>query len=201
MKKILLTSLVNRFFLALCLTLAFAAAAFAQTNISFPIVTIQATDAKGTWTGDPAVFTVYRADDLAQALNVYCCISGTASNGVDYQNISSFVSIPAYARSNTIVIHPINLGQTNIRTVTVDLCPSPLMSPMMPVNYLIGSPSNATVYVTPAVSNLPPVVNIFSPTNNAVFNAPANISLLARATGLGNPVTNVDRKGTRLNSS
>src|ERR1035441_9795075 len=83
-------------------------------------------------------------------------------------------------------------GQTNIRTVTVNLCPSPLMSPMMPVNYLIGSPSNATVYVTPAVSNLPPVVNIVSPTNNAVFDAPANISLLARATGLGNPVTNVE---------
>ena len=189
MKNMLPTSLVNRFFSALCLTLAFASAAFAQT---IPVVTIQATDAKGTWTGDPAVFTVYHAGDLAQALNVYCCISGTASNGVDYQNISSFVSIPAYARSNTIVIHPINLGQTNIRTVTVNLCPSPLMSPMMPVNYLIGSPSNATVYVTPAVSNLPPVVNIFSPTNNAVFNAPANISLLARATGLGNPVTNVE---------
>ena len=108
MKNMLPTSLVNRFFSALCLTLAFASSAFAQT---IPVVTIQATDAKGTWTGDPAVFTVYRADDLAQALNVYCCISGTASNGVDYQNISSFVSIPAYARSNTIVIHPINLGR------------------------------------------------------------------------------------------
>ena len=53
--------------------------------------------------------------------------------------------------SNTIVINPINLGQTDTRTVTVDLCPSPLMNP---VNYSIGLPSNATVFITPpGVSN------------------------------------------------
>src|ERR1019366_5057888 len=189
MNKILLFSLAKRFFSALCLLLAFASAAFAQTASLVPVVTIQATDARGTWAGDPAVFTVFRAGDPAPALNVYCCLSGTASNGVDYQSIGSFVSLPTGVRSNTIVIQPVNLGQTNIRTITVDLCPSPLMTP---VNYVVGLPSTATVYITPAISNLPPVVSIVSPTNGAVFSAPANISLLARAADLDGLVTNVE---------
>jgi hypothetical protein len=157
---------------------------------SVPVVTIRATDNHGTWTGNPAVFTVFRSGDPTPTLNVYCCISGTASNGVDYQAISSFVSLAAGVLSNTIVIQPINLGQTDTRTVTVDLCPSPLMNP---VNYSIGSPSAATVYITPpGVSNLPPSVNIVNPANGEVFYTPVTISLLARASDPDGPVTNVE---------
>src|ERR1035437_1300133 len=153
MKKIHPTSLARRFFSAFCLLLALAAAAFAQTSTgsSVPVVTIQATDDHGTWTGDPAVFTVFRAGDPVSALNVYYCINGTASNGVDYQTIGNWVSLPAGVMSNTIVIHPINLGQTDIKTVTVDLCPSPLMIPvnLLPVNYSIGSPRTAAISFKP----------------------------------------------------
>lgn len=169
-----------------------ATVGFAQTATSntIPVVTIQATDDHGTWTGVPAIFTVFRAGNPTPPLNVYCCISGTATNGVDYQTIGSFVSLPAGVMSNTIVIKPVNLGQTDTRTVTVDLCPSPLM---MPVNYSIGLPSSATVYLTPpGVSNLPPAVSIVNPANGAVFYAPANISLLARAADLDGTVTNVE---------
>ena len=175
-------------FAAFCMVLAFASVSFAQV---IPVVTIQATDAHGTWTGDPAVFTVFRSGNLAPALNVYCCISGTASNGVDYQTIGNFVSIPSGVLSNAIVINPINLGQTDTQTVTVDLCPSPLM---IPVNYSVGSPSSATIYITPpGISNLPPAVNIVSPTTGAVFNAPTNnIPLIAKAGDLNGNVTNVE---------
>jgi hypothetical protein len=189
MKKIHPVSLAKGLFSAFCLSLALASAGFAQTS-SVPVVTIQATDYHGTWTGDPAVFTVFRSGNPVAALNVYCCISGTASNGVDYQTIGSFVSLPAGVLSNTIVIHPVNLGQTDTRTVTVDLCPSPLM---MPVNYSVGFPSRATVYITPpGVSNLPPAVSIVNPTNGAVFYTPVNISLLARAADPDGSVTNVE---------
>jgi hypothetical protein len=190
MKTIHPVSRTKSFSPALCLLLALAVTGFAQTatSNSIPVVTIQATDARGTWTGDPAVFTLFRSGNPAPALNVYCCISGTASNGVDYQAIGSLVSIPAGSLSNTIVIHPINLGQTNIKTVTVDLCPSPLM---MPVNYSIGSPSSATVFIAPS-TNLPPVVSLVNPTNGAVFSAPASISLLARANDPDGSVTNVE---------
>src|SRR5450759_3218022 len=147
MKKIHPVSLAKGLFSAFCLSLALASAGFAQTSTdsSVPVVIIQATDGTGTWNGDPAVFTVFRSGNPAAALNVYCCISGTASNGVDYQTIGSFVSLPAGVLSNTIVIHPVNLGQTDTKTVTVDLCPSPLMIPvnLIPVNYTVGSPSSA----------------------------------------------------------
>ena len=192
MKKIHPVSLAKGLFSAFCLSLALASAGFAQTatGSSIPVVTIRATDDHGTWIGDPAVFTVFRSGNPAPALNVYCCISGSASNGVDYQTIGNFVSLPAGVMSNTIIIKPVNLGQTDIRTVTVDLCPSPLM---IPVNYSVGFPSRATVYITPpGVSNLPPAVSIINPTNGAVFYTSVNISLLARAADPDGSVTNVE---------
>ena len=190
MKTIRPALLATGFFAASCLLLALSSAAFAQTGSSVPVVTIQATDNHGTWTGDPAVFTVFRSGNPAPALNVYCCIGGTATNGVDYQSIGSFVSLPTGVMSNTVVVNPINLGQTDTRTVTLDLCPSPLMTP---VNYEIGSPSGAVVFITPpGVSNLPPVVNIVNPADGAVFNAPVNISLMARAGDPDGSVTNLE---------
>jgi hypothetical protein len=192
MEKIHPAPLLKRFFAAFGLFLTLASAAPAQTSISnaVPVVTIQATDIQGTWTGDPAVFTVFRSGDPSPALNVYCCISGTATNGVDYLAIGSFVSLPAGVMSNTIVINPVNLGQTGIRTVVVDLCPSPLM---IPVNYSIGRPSSATVYITPpGVTKLPPVVSIINPANGSVFYTPVYISLIARAGDPDGPVTNVE---------
>jgi len=65
----------------------------AQTS-TIPVVTIQATDNHATWTGDHGTFTVFRSGNPTPALNVYCCISGTASNGVDYQSIGNWVQLP-----------------------------------------------------------------------------------------------------------
>ena len=190
MKTIHPTTPAGKFSLALCLLLALVSAVFAQTGTSVPVVTIQATDDHGTWTGGPAVFTVFRSGNPAPTLNVYCCISGTATNGVDYQAIGDFVSLPAGVLSNTIVIHPVNLGQTDIRTVTIALCPAPTLNP---VNYSIGSPDSEAVFITPpGVTNLPPEVGIINPTNGAVFYTPAGISLIAKAGDPDGSVTNVE---------
>jgi FlaG/FlaF family flagellin (archaellin) len=191
MKTICLPSPLRNGFLAICMILAATFVGFAQSaSNSIPVVTIEATVATGAWAGPDGVFTVYRSGDPAMFLNVYCCISGTASNGVDYQTIGSFVQLSNGVMSNVIVIQPINHGQTNVETVIVDLCPSPLMNP---VNYSIGSPSSATVYLLPAnTTNLPPSANIVSPTNGEVYYGPTNIPLLARASDPDGTVTKVE---------
>jgi hypothetical protein len=179
-------------FPAICLLLASAFGALAQpsTSNSVPVVTIQATVPTATWSGQDGMFTVYRSGDLTPSLNIYYCISGTASNGVDYEKIGQFLLLSNGVMSNFIVIKPINLGQTSVETVIVDLCPSPLM---MPVNYSIGWPHSATVYILPSgVSNIPPAVNLVNPTNSAIYYAPADITLLARAIDPDGTVTNVE---------
>jgi hypothetical protein len=155
-----------------------------------PVVDIFATDPSATWSGDTGTFTVFRRGNPTNELNVFYRILGSATNGVDYQMISNIVSIPGGGTSNTIVITPINNGQTDIRTVTLVLVPPPYMPP---VNYRIGYPSNATVFITPTnVTNLPPVVRITSPPNGAVFRAPVNIPLFAYAADPDDFVTSVE---------
>ncbi|MCX6903133.1 MAG: Ig-like domain-containing protein [Verrucomicrobia bacterium] len=76
------------------------------------------------------------------------------------------------------------------KTVTVDLCPSPLM---MPVNYSIGSPSTATVTITPPkATNLAPVVRLTSPPNGAAYRAPVSIPLFAYASDPDGSVATVE---------
>ncbi len=148
-----------------------------QTTI--PVVTIQATDPRASWSGDTGTFTVFRNGDPTMDLNIYCQVFGSATNGVDYKTLGNWVQIASGAYSNTIVVNPINLGQTNIRTVTLVLTPSPLM---IPVNYIIGNPSNATVYIAPKMAtNVPPVVSLVAPTNGALFYTPVDIPLVAVA--------------------
>ncbi|HUE35763.1 MAG TPA: Ig-like domain-containing protein, partial [Candidatus Acidoferrum sp.] len=62
-----------------------------------------------------------------------------------------------------------------------------------PVNFEIGVPSNAVVYITgPNATNIPPAVNIVSPTNDSVFYTPTDILLIARAGDPDGPITNVE---------
>src|SRR5690348_3018944 len=65
------------------------------TNNYIPVVTIKATDPLANWSGNPGVFTVLRNGNLQPSLNIYYQVSGTASNGVDYQQIGNFVQIPS----------------------------------------------------------------------------------------------------------
>src|SRR5215472_7959451 len=121
MKPVRILPAVGKVCLAACLSFAFVHSSFGQTPItnisnSIPLVNIVATTPVASATGNPGVFTVYRCGDPTPALNVYYRIGGTASNGVDYQSISNFVSLPSGVMSNTVVINPINLGQTNVNT-------------------------------------------------------------------------------------
>ncbi len=180
-------------FLVLSLAiLTCGAKVFAQTSDTntIPVVTIQATQPIATVTNSGA-FTVFRAGNTNATLNVWYDIGGTASNGVDYAAISPhLVAIAAGATSNTIVITPIKSPASSAaKTVVLTLTNSPLMSP---VNYEIGSPQSAVVYIAENGTNLPPVVRIISPANGSVFYAPINIPLFAYANDFDGSVTSVE---------
>jgi hypothetical protein len=178
--------------MACFLTAGWACSSIAQTAIdsSIPVVSMVAADPLATWSGNPGSILIIRNGNPDPALNVYCCISGTASNGVDYQSIGNFVQLPSGVMTNQVVIHPINLGQTDIKTVTLEFCPSPLMTP---INYAVGNPACATVYIAPTNhANLPPEVRILNPPNHAVFFQPAHIPLVAFAHDFDGVVTNVE---------
>jgi len=174
-------------------TLVCGAKAFAQAAGSnlIPVVTVQATQPIATVTNS-GVFTVFRAGNTNAALNVWYDVGGTASNGLDYAPIPpNLVEIAAGATSNTIIITPIqNVALSVVKTVVLTLTNSPLLTP---VNYEIGSPNQAVVYIEEnGATNLPPSVTIISPQDGAVFYTPTNIQILAKAGDPDGSVTNVE---------
>ncbi len=107
---------------ALCLVLPGVSKADG-TNGILPVVSVQATS-DGTESGIPGVFTVQRTGDTGQPLAVNYRLSGTATNGVDYQRLSGTVTIPAGQSSATIGVMPIdNLAEGSNKNVTVTLAP------------------------------------------------------------------------------
>src|ERR1043165_792530 len=114
-----------------------------STNTTVPVVAIQASDASATEGGDSGQFRVVRDGATNMALSVYCVISGTASNGVDFATLPNFISIPAGVRAVELPV--ISVNDTNVEspeTVTVTLTYPPTLPP---INYIIGPHSNATV--------------------------------------------------------
>src|SRR5437899_9295836 len=111
----------------LLLAVALGKTAFAQTySNNVPIISVQATDPRATWSGDTGTFTIFRAGPTNQPVPVFFGLSGTASNGVDYASIPNSVTLDSGVIATSIVVKPINNGQTDIRTVTLEVLPSPL---------------------------------------------------------------------------
>lgn len=180
---------VKNLLLSLSLVVVCGLNGYAQNTV-IPVVTVSATTPYASWSGDPGVFTFFREGPTNQTLNVFYLVSGTATNGVDYNMIGNWVTIPAGVKTNNVTVSPINNGQTNIETVVVKLSPSPLG---IAQNYMIGYPASATVYITPTgVTNIPPNVTLFSPTNGSVFNSPGNVPLAALGGDPDGYVTSVE---------
>src|SRR6185295_15649882 len=80
-------------------------------RIEPPVVSIVATDPIATEPSPPgaldtATFEVSRTGDTARPLLVYYDISGSASNGIDYRELSGKVIIPSGSSQTNIVIEP-----------------------------------------------------------------------------------------------
>src|SRR6266436_7499598 len=74
----------------------FAIAQNSGTTTNAAVVTVIASDPSASEIGpDSGTFTVFRTGATSNSLNVFVHIGGTASNGVDYETLASFVTIPA----------------------------------------------------------------------------------------------------------
>ena len=161
----------------------------AQTTVE-PIVTIHATDPSASEAqSDRGTFTVIRHLPMntpppETSLLVFYQVSGTASNGMDYQSLSGSVTIPPLALGATIAVSPIDDSLVEgDETVVLQLTASPLACATC--GYSIGAPSNAVVVIfdndgAPPTNN-PPFVRLSEPQSGDVFRMPANIELRAYA--------------------
>jgi hypothetical protein len=82
-------------------------------NDGLPVVSIVATDAEAAETNEgqtanPGKFTIARTGSLDAALTVKYTIGGTATNGSDYGQTGTVVTIPAGQASLVVTIAPIN---------------------------------------------------------------------------------------------
>jgi hypothetical protein len=156
------------------------------------VVTIRATDPFASESGDTGTFTVFRAGPTNNALNVFCRIGGTASNGVDYVTLQNIINVPAGSRTADVTVVPIPDNVVDgTKTVDIKLIPSPIVGPA--ADYVVGTPAEAVVFITDnGGSNLPPVVRMASPPNGAVFRAPVNIPLSAFASDPDGMITSVE---------
>jgi hypothetical protein len=113
-----------------------------------PIVTITALDPAASEVGpDPGVFNFTRSGgDLSTSLLIQVRVSGSASNGTDYQSIGGtffFVTIPPNETTATLTINPItDLFVEGDETVVLTIQPR--------TAYIIGTPATATVTIADA---------------------------------------------------
>jgi len=109
----------------------------------FPTVSIAATDANASETGDPGTFTITRTGALIGDLTVNFTRSGSATSGIDYTAIATpgSVIIPNGQPSATVTVSPlqdadVEGNQTVILTLAANISV-----------YTLGSPSTATVTI------------------------------------------------------
>jgi|GEM_PF-1077339 len=137
-----------------------------------PTITIIATDPNAAetvsgQTANPGQFTVTRTGDLSNSLMVNYTIGGTATQAIDYNNLSAIVTFAAGSSTATIDINPIydNITEGN-ETVVLTLASGS--------TYIIGTSNNATVtiadFVIPVNSFQAEYFNNISLSGNPVLN-------------------------------
>jgi hypothetical protein len=156
-----------------------------------PVVTIEtidpiATEPSVNGTNDVATFEVNRTGNTSRPLLVHYSIGGTASNGLDYRELSGKVVIPAGSGKTNVVIHALadNLIE-GLETVVLNLEPGTCLSePSLPDCYVVGINDRARAIIRDVdfpPTNQPPKVAMVEPQNGDIFIAPADIALFALA--------------------
>lgn len=134
-----------------------------------------------------AVFAVSRTGKTNEALTVYFRLSGTASNGVDYEKVEDRVTIPAGATSADVTIFPIDdflVEGTESVVLTVEPPVCVAIFPPPPGCYQVGTPRTATAYIrdNDTVSNALPKVVITQPADGESFPEGKTITIESRVT-------------------
>jgi hypothetical protein len=105
-----------------------------------PTVTIAATDASASESGDTGTFTITRTGPTTASLRVTFVVGGTASNGTDYAAIASPVFIPAGSSTLTLTVAPADDGVAESNeNVDITLTPN--------TSVVVGSPNVARVVI------------------------------------------------------
>jgi len=112
----------------------------ADPNSTVKIIAESNTISEASSTGS---FSLTLSDAVSTATTVNYTVSGTATNGTDYQNIPSYVVIPANATVGTVEIVTLEdtVSEDN-ETITITL------NSTDNGNITIGSPSSATISIT-----------------------------------------------------
>ncbi len=168
------------------------------------MVTVRATDGLASEPGvltviDPGVFTIHRDGATNIDMAVFYSLRGTASNGVDYAQLSGRVVIPAGSFTAPVIVNPLldNLDE-GLESVVLRVLPPVCAAiyPPPPECYQVGMPGEAVVQIAdksvPPPTNCPPVVRITSPPNGAVFHGPIDIPIFAYAMDRDDKVASVE---------
>ncbi len=156
-----------------------------QTNLMTPVVSVFAADAQASEPGpDQGVFLIRRTGSTNASIRVFYQVLGTATPGSDYEPLDFSVLLPAGAMGAELRVSPIDDSEIESNeSVVLRLVNSPLVGPQD--YYRIGSPSNAVITITdndhPQDTNKPPVVEIATPLNGAVFPDGADVFIAAHA--------------------
>lgn len=114
---------------------AHAALVLAQQNQ--PVVEIRVADGSGAEPNDGLSFTVSRVGSTSASLTVPYSLSGSATAGTDYTNLSGSVTIPAGAREAVVIVTPLDDGAVEgTERVTLTLQGGSA--------YVLGTPSSAS---------------------------------------------------------
>jgi hypothetical protein len=163
---------------------AFAAPCAAPAQDPNSTVTIHAIDPQAAEAfSNPGTFTIRRTGGTNFSQLIFYELSGTASNGVDYQQLGGTVEMPAGALAVSFNVSPIDDSLIEgTETVVARIMPSPLQCPTC--GYDIGQPDAADLFIYDndiSGTNHPPFIRLNSPQDAAVFTAPAEIALHAYA--------------------
>ncbi len=107
---------------------------------ALPAISLAATHASASESGETGVFTFTRTEDPSAALTVTYKIGGSATNGVDYQQLLGTVTFAAGATTATVSVKPIDDGIVeSSETVTATILAGDA--------YTIATPAAATVTI------------------------------------------------------
>jgi Concanavalin A-like lectin/glucanases superfamily/PA14 domain/Bacterial lectin/Bacterial Ig-like domain len=141
--------------------------------------TVPSTALKAT---PPGVFTITRSGSTNSALTVFYALSGTATNGAAYTNLSGSVVIPAGASNAQVFVKPIDFAfQQSSETVNLMLIGN--------TNYTIGDTDNDTVTILN--NDVSPGASIAIADNAPSVTAPTSIDVWFNATVTTPTATNL----------
>ena len=155
---------------------------------AIPVVTITAPDSVAAEDGpSSAVLVIHRSGALDGELTLAIEVSGTATEGADFERMPRSVTLRRGQASVALLVKPIDDRMVEgDERVTVSL--------KRAANYLITSPGEASVILldNDRFSNIAPVAQLTSPANESKYVAPATVTLRANASDSDGSVRQVE---------